>query len=222
MNFKPIVVYDFETDGVDPETCSPVQLGACVIHSRKLFRMDNEFNSMIRPEGIDEPNYIEDHLKTIEWHAKLRKTTIDDIVAGWKKAPSQEKVWADYVEFVKRLHSNPAKATSYGAPLRAGYNIINFDDKICNRLCKKYDTKVLYSPIHKYDLMDLLFPWMEGVDGVERMNLDYLRDYFGMKKENAHDALQDVKDTADILIRVLKLQRSLAPKVKFKDSFKYV
>ena len=38
-------------------------------------------------------------------------------------------------------------------------------------------------------------------------------------KENAHDALQDVKDTANLMIKFLKLQRSLLKKVKFERAF---
>ena len=52
--------------------------------------------------------------------------------------------------------------------------------------------------------------------------MDYMRDYFGMSdhsKENAHDALQDVKDTANLMIKFLKLQRGLLKKVKFEKAF---
>ena len=38
-------------------------------------------------------------------------------------------------------------------------------------------------------------------------------------KDNAHDALQDVKDTANLMIKFLKLQRSLLKKVKFEKAF---
>jgi hypothetical protein len=40
-----------------------------------------------------------------------------------------------------------------------------------------------------------------------------------LSKEGAHDALKDVKDTAEIMIRFLKLHRKLGEKVKFKGSF---
>jgi hypothetical protein len=50
--------------------------------------------------------------------------------------------------------------------------------------------------------------------------MDNLRDYLGISKDGAHDALKDVKDSAEILIRFLKLYRNMANKVKFKDSFK--
>jgi DNA polymerase III epsilon subunit-like protein len=52
--------------------------------------------------------------------------------------------------------------------------------------------------------------------------MDNLRDYLGISKEGAHDALKDVKDCAEVLIRFMKLHRNLADKVKFKDSFKNI
>jgi hypothetical protein len=49
--------------------------------------------------------------------------------------------------------------------------------------------------------------------------MDYLRDYLGMSSEKSHDALQDVKDTANILIRFLVMQRNLSKKIKFEKAF---
>jgi hypothetical protein len=40
-----------------------------------------------------------------------------------------------------------------------------------------------------------------------------------MSKDNAHDALQDVKDTANILIKFLVMQRNLSKKIKFEKAF---
>ncbi len=52
---KPICVFDYETDLPTPETCNHVEL-ACVIIDP--FTLDiipgSEFNSNIRPEGIDD------------------------------------------------------------------------------------------------------------------------------------------------------------------------
>jgi DNA polymerase III epsilon subunit-like protein len=50
-------------------------------------------------------------------------------------------------------------------------------------------------------------------------SLDNVRKYFGISGEGAHDALKDVKDCAEILIRFMKLHRNLSSKVKFKNSF---
>ena len=46
-----------------------------------------------------------------------------------------------------------------------------------------------------------------------------MRDYFGLPKDNAHDALQDVKDTANILIKFLKMQRNMSKKITFEKAF---
>ena len=69
--------------------------------------------------------------------------------------------------------------------------------------------------------MQHIYCWFENNAEVNRYNMDYLREYFGMPNDNAHDALQDVKDTANILIRFLKLQRNIIEnqKVQFKNAF---
>ena len=46
-----------------------------------------------------------------------------------------------------------------------------------------------------------------------------MRDYMGIDKEGSHDALKDVKDTANMMIRFLKLHRALAPKTQFEKAF---
>jgi DNA polymerase III epsilon subunit-like protein len=67
--------------------------------------------------------------------------------------------------------------------------------------------------------MNVIFYWFESNSELKNYTLDNLREYLGISKEGAHDALKDVKDTAEILIRFLKLHRNLGKKVKFKDSF---
>ena len=67
--------------------------------------------------------------------------------------------------------------------------------------------------------MNLVFYWFEHNGDLKNYTLDSLRDYFGISKDGAHDALKDVKDCANILIRFMKLHRNLGQKIKFKDSF---
>jgi DNA polymerase III epsilon subunit-like protein len=69
------------------------------------------------------------------------------------------------------------------------------------------------------DLMQHIYCWFENNSDVKGYSMDYMRDYFGMPKDNAHDALQDVKDTANILIKFLKMQRNLSKKIKFEKTF---
>ena len=70
------------------------------------------------------------------------------------------------------------------------------------------------------DLMQHIYCWFENnADVGNSYSMDFMRDYFGMSKDNAHDALQDVKDTANILIKFLKMQRNLSKKIKFEKAF---
>lgn len=219
MNFKKICVYDFETDGKDPHECNPVQLAAVIIDPRKLHIIDT-FSSMIRPPTIEASDYVSVHKDTIDWHSKIRKCTPEQVIQSWKDAPQEKHVWDQYTRFLGNHHEDPKRLSSFNAPLPAGFNIINYDNIICERLVKRYGTKCLYNKLHKLDLMDHLFVWFENAEDVEKMNLDYLRTYFGMSTKGAHDALQDVKDTAAIIIKLLQMIRSISPKVKFKGSFK--
>jgi DNA polymerase III epsilon subunit-like protein len=67
--------------------------------------------------------------------------------------------------------------------------------------------------------MNVVFYWFENSNELKNYTLDNLREYLGISKEGAHDALKDVQDTANILIRFMKLHRNIAKKVKFKGSF---
>jgi exonuclease I len=69
------------------------------------------------------------------------------------------------------------------------------------------------------DAMNLIFYWFENNGDLKSYTLDSVRDYFGISKVGAHDALKDVKDTAEIIIRFMKLHRNLSQKIKFKNSF---
>jgi DNA polymerase III epsilon subunit-like protein len=67
--------------------------------------------------------------------------------------------------------------------------------------------------------MNIAWLWFESVSDIKSLSLDNLRDYLGIDKTNAHDAIKDVKDCAEILIRFLRLHRTLSKKIKFKGSF---
>ena len=49
--------------------------------------------------------------------------------------------------------------------------------------------------------------------------MDNLRDRMGMSKDNAHDALQDVKDTANIMIKFMKTHRAVYRNLKIEKAF---
>ena len=125
---------------------------------------------------------------------------------------------------------------SYRAPIPAGYNIIGYDMPIVQRYCEKYgpwdkkrgDQK-LFNQLHKLDLMDHMWFWTENNDDLKSLKLTSVCEWMGFSKaeiENAHDALQDVKNTAKILVRLMRMARTLtagdeynSPRLQMKNSF---
>jgi exonuclease I len=68
-------------------------------------------------------------------------------------------------------------------------------------------------------MMDNMFMWTEGDPNVRSISMDTLRDRMGLSKDNAHDALQDVKDTANIMIKFMKTHRAVYRNLKIEKAF---
>lgn len=226
MNFHPIVVFDFETDGTDPNTCNPVQLAAIVIEPRTLnIITDSEFCTYIKPDEINNDSYYNDHKDTIDWHANNMKITAAKVIDKWKAAPSEKNVWSDFKDYLLRYHKQDRRKSKFSAPIAAGANILRFDLIIIERLSVKYgdldkdnNIKVFY-PRDKIDTMLWCFAWFENLEEPLKYNMNYLRNFFGMSTKGSHDALKDVNDTAQLVIKFLKLHRAYSSQVKFKNAF---
>ena len=226
-NFQKICVFDMETDGVNPDKCSPVQIAAVIVDPLKLEIVpDSEFNINIKPEAlVDNPDYAYGDSDVLDFHAKVRGSSKEDILNQWKSYQKQDHGWKMFTSYLDIYHTRSEKKSCFTAPIAAGYNINRFDLRIIERLSIKYNTlnkegrSSLFYPRDVIDVMNVLFYWFEGNNELKNYTLDNLRDYLGLSKDNAHDALKDVKDTAQILIRFLRLHRNLSRKIKFKGSF---
>ena len=210
MNYKDIIVFDFETGSRNPHKTQPVQIAAVAIHGRKLTIQPGGYFEKAIEMGVDP---IEDEALAV--NGKTREELA--------KAPSAKTVWKKFANFVNKYNW---KKTPYFAPIPAGYNIIGFDLPIVQRLCeqhgpvdKKTGKQTLFNKIHKIDMLDTVWMWMENNPDIKSLSMDSMRDLLGMSKENAHDAMQDVKDTANLMIAFMKLHRRIAPKVKFEKAF---
>jgi len=222
-----ICVFDFETDGTNPEECSPVQIAAVMVDPINLNIIPNsEFNCNFKPEVMEkDPNY-EYKTDILDFHAKVKGCSKNEVYAEWQNYPKQEIAWNMFVDYLDKYHTRTSKKSQFSAPIAAGYNIYRFDLPIIRRLSQKYkntnkegNSNVFY-PRDVIDMMNLVFYWFNHSNDLKSYTLDSLRDYMGISKEGAHDAIKDVKDTAEIMIRFLKLHRNLAEKIKFKGSFK--
>ena len=117
MNYRDIIVFDFETGGRNPHTCQPTQIAAVAIHARKLeLQPGGTFNSEIRPI-IDDDEAIKAGVDPLEEEAlKITRKTRDKLA----KAPLPKTVWGKFSQFCDKYNF---KKTSYYAPIAAGYNI---------------------------------------------------------------------------------------------------
>jgi hypothetical protein len=227
MLSKKICVFDMETDGSDPNFCSPVQISAVIVDPVKLEVVPgSEFNIFCKPEVMEETADYKYETDILSFHAKVRGCSEEEIYKQWQEYPAQEVAWKSFVSYLEKYHCFGGKKKSmFSAPIAAGYNIHRFDLKIVNRLCLKYKNyepkeknSNIFHPRDVLDIMNLVFYWFESTN-LKSYSLDSIREYMGISKEGAHDALKDVQDCAKILIRFLKLHRNLSQKVKFKDSF---
>ena len=215
---RDIICFDFETGGRDANTCPPTQIAAIALDGRNL-KLKGTFNSEIRAE-VDDEKAIAAGLGPIEEGAlKVTGKTREQIA----KAPQLKTVWKKFTAFVDKYNW---KGTPFFAPIPAGFNIIGYDMKIINRLCKEFgpwDAKrgeqQLFSKVYKIDVMDNVWMWTEGDPSIKSISMDSLRERMGMSSENAHDALQDVKDTANIMIKFMKTHRAVYRNLKIDKVF---
>jgi len=124
-------------------------------------------------------------------------------------------VWPTFVNWVNKHNK---KASVYNAPIPAGYNIIGYDMPIIRRYCEKYKTawdetrrdQKLFSQVYKFDILDHIWYWFENNPDLEKLKIEYLLEYLGAPKEiieGSHDAINDTKNIAKVMIRLLKLSR---------------
>jgi len=206
-----IIHYDLETTSANPHTTQPIEIAAVAIDNRTLEIIPNsEFYSLIKPiEDPEEQTKL--GLGQIEQGAlDVNKKTMEEL----RIAPALKSVWKSFEKYVMGFNASGKK---WDAPILSGYNNQGFDDIILNRIAGpvwKYgpwdeDRKScpLFHPIYNLDVMKLLYPWFDSSYEISNFKMDTFRSFFGLSMEGAHSADKDVKDQAEILIRLMKLTR---------------
>lgn len=210
MNNTNIIVFDFETGGLDPTKCVPLQVGAMVLNPRTLEPIPKAtFNKYMRPMTDEELETIEDGALAVN---KIKR---DDI----PKFPLEKIVWESFTDFVLQYK------TPHNLPIPAGQFIYGYDLIISERLCKKYgpwdkkkNQQTLWNPRQIIDTKNILFMWFENSNELPSYKMDDIRPYFGLSAGGAHNAMKDVEDTAWLIQKFMRLHRSIAPKVNFKGT----
>lgn len=218
MANRDFIVFDFETGSRNPHKTQPTQIAALALDGRNL-SVKGTFNSEICPI-LDDDEAIAIGVDPIEEGAlKVTGKTREKLA----EAPSLKSVWSKFTKFVDQYNW---KGDSFFNPIPVGYNIIGFDLIIINRLCEQFgpwdktkNQQKLFSKVYKVDLMDNVFLWTESDPTFKSISMDTLRERMGLSSENAHDALQDVKDTANIFIKLLKTHRAVYQNIQFEKAF---
>lgn len=220
MNFNNIIFLDFETGSKNPNKTQPIQLAAVCIHARKLeIIKGSEFQSYIKP--VSDEIAKANNLDPIQDEAlKVNKISREIL----ETAPQLDVVWKQFVNYVDSFNY---KKNLWSAPILAGFNNNGFDDIIIRRLCQKYgpyqeerEQQGLFHPLHNIDLMKWMWKWTENTNEIKSLSMDSIRDWLGMSKDGAHNAIVDVKDGAKLLINILKMTRYFASKTKFTQGLK--
>lgn len=218
MANRDYICFDFETGSRNPHKTQPTQIAALALDGRNL-AVKGTFNSEICPI-LDDDEAIAAGLDPIEDGAlKVTNKTREKLA----EAPSLKSVWSKFTKFVDQYNW---KGEPFFNPIPVGYNIIGFDMIIINRLCQQFgpwdkakDQQKLFSKVYKVDLMDNVFMWTESDPSFKSISMDSLRERMGLSFENAHDALQDVKDTANIFIKLLKTHRAVYQNITLDKAF---
>lgn len=215
MNYSTYCLFDLETTGVDPRIAQAVQIAAVMVDARRLEIIpDSEFNILIKPL------YGEEAAK-----AGLQELT-DGAIAVHKKTHeildkegiSLEVAMKNFLAYVNNYNTSKQK---WKSPIASGYNIVSYDLPILNRDLGRLGLGDPFHPVYKYDLLHQMFLFFENDKAVSSLSADSLiRKYMGYKDQGqAHDALSDVKMTAELMIKSLRLIRKTVSKVKFEGCF---
>ncbi len=199
INRNTLVVFDFETGGLDVETLEPLQIAAVALDPRTLEVKDEFPQTLMRPLDFQNLNPVA---------LQVNGITREELAT----APEQKLVWARFAQWVK---SHNVKGGFNSAPIPCGKNVRHFDIPIAERLCRTYSFTSksgrpnLFHPRTVIELEEILFWWFEDSDELENLKMDTLRPYFGFSKDGAHSAMVDVRQTAELIVRLLKLHRTL-------------
>lgn len=218
MANRDFILFDFETGSRNPHKTQPTQIAALALDGRN-FKVKGTFNSEIQPI-LNDDEAITAGLDPLQDEALKITGKNREALA---EAPSLKSVWSKFTKFVSQYNW---KGDAFFNPIPVGFNIIGFDMIIINRLCKQYgpwdedrNQQKLFSKVYKFDIMDNIFAWTESDPSVKSISMDALRERMGLSFENAHDALQDVKDSANIFIKLMKTHRAVYQNMNFDKAF---
>lgn len=207
------MVYDYETGSKNKHNTQLTQIASIVIEPRKLTLIENSlFTSEVRPI-LDDAAAIAAGLGPVEDEALIKTNKTREALAI---APELKAVWPAWMDNISKYRVN--RGGSWGAPVRCGFNIHNFDNPITDRYAEQFGqwdatwgTQNIFHPVHSFDLMPEFWKLTENIkiNSTHSISMDSIRKWLGMSEEGAHDAKFDVIDCAELVIRFLRMKRKM-------------
>jgi exonuclease I len=176
----------------------------------------------IKEDGIFGPVLVKPNWDLVEQGALAVNKIIPAEVN--EKGLDQKVFFDQLVAFLQKFQKSNKK---WDALIPAGYNTVRYDDRVLEKLAKKYNyidssgDSLLFHPFHNFDLMNILRVFFYSTNTLESFSLENVNRYFGIDTSKSHTAMGDVISTAKILCRFLKFYKSLTPKYleKFHNCF---
>ncbi len=172
LNHKKVIVFDFETTGLNPLNSQIIEIGAIVLEKdvEGVFKITQELQKLMRSDGPLPQKIIE-----------ITHIT-DDILL--REGVSQEE---GFMEFLK-LYSKDALLVAYN---------IQFDLSFLNQYFKKF-----WNPNFEFenDILDVMAIYKDRHRYPHR--LESAVGHYQIAAPNTHRALDDVKATLSVLIKM--------------------
>lgn len=167
MRDRPLIFLDIESTGLEIQKHEIIQIGALKTSSKKPFKIVDQLNIKIKPERIDLAD--KDALKIVGYTE-----------AGWEGAITLQEALKILDKFAV-------------GGIIVGYNV-NFDWAILNQ---NYHKLGRIDPFyyHRVDVMSMAYFKFFPIKTIKRFSLGEICSYLKIKRDAAHDALDDARVT---------------------------
>lgn len=191
-----LVVFDLETGGLDPLQHPVIQVAMIALDSQWREVDSLEVKVEFDLEAADPDALAKNSYSAEEWRLKA-------------VSPSFARGYV--TDFLKRHATLQKKGKNpphrpYTVARLCGHNAARFDGEFLAAWFKKAD---LFCPAACYEVLDTLqlLRWfrlgVSDADGPESLELGMVCRWMGIPLDNAHDALADVRATAELARRLL-------------------
>lgn len=185
---KKTLFFDVETTGLNPTTCSIVQLSGIIDIDGTIVE---EFNFTIAPDK----------------DAEISQEALDVIGKTKEELLSYTSPDTVYLQFVALLEKHVDKYDRSDKFYPAGYNV-RFDLDFLQSFFKKRGNKFGTGSYQNWRAIDVMqfVHYMDylGKISLENHKLGTLCQHFGINIE-AHDSLSDIKATRELLLKISNL-----------------